>query len=69
MTEEVRLWMKVLPGNYEKEPLRSLFGRFYKWSGATVGESMTFMGNGFEMGTRLISTSPVKSIREIEGDN
>lgn len=63
MTEELKLWMKVLSGNYEKEPLRSLFGRFYKWSGATIGESMTFMG------TRLINTSPVVSIREIEGDN
>lgn len=69
MTEELKLWMKVLPGNYKKEPLRSLFGKFYKWSGATIGESMTFMGQGFEYGTRLINTSPVKSIREIEEDN
>ena len=69
VTEEKHLWMKILPGDYVKEPLRSLFGRYYKWSGAEIGKPMTFMGRGLAAGLRLIETTPVKSVREIEEDN
>lgn len=68
VTEETHTWMKVLAGDYEQEPLRTLMGKFYKWSGVTIGEPMTFMGRGLVAGTRWISTTPVKSVRELKED-
>jgi hypothetical protein len=43
-------------------PIRTGSGVYYEWSGAKLGESVWFTGEGIVMGTRLISTSPVTEI-------
>jgi hypothetical protein len=80
VVEDRSEWMKVLPGDYEAEPLRTLTGTFYKWSGVIVGEPMWFMGRPLSdvvprqgvtrliVGPRIITTTPVMSIREILED-
>lgn len=69
ITPDLSTWAIVTRGELVGPfPLRTEMDKFNAWSGARVGEPMVFHSKGINFGSRLIQTSPVMKVTEIERD-
>lgn len=67
ITPELRIWAQIKQGELVGPiPLRTTMGKYEAWSGVRVGEPMVFQGEGLYVGTRLITTSLVTKVTEID---
>lgn len=58
-------WMR-LHATEKSGPLRTDSGIFHDFDGFKVGSRLNLYGPGLKIGTRLISTSPIVSIQELD---